>query len=268
MRPPAASCSANPGNPEAAEYYETYCTSGGGGVVPENGLQGSTNPALNTVGNVAYTRAMTALGVSIALAALQNPECANLFGGGVAGTPNPALFLSAMWNAGSIAFGFEEDVVNSQHRTIVSWTNAFTTASGCASYPNGVPTNCNSATITVNTNASTPDNYAGSAQDFAVTILHELGHVYQFMYGQDSTAIQYDALGNSPPVRARTTAISSGLFALTNELLQTAISAHSAIDLDWAPHRCRPTFAGGGREYKGYGARPEWRRLRRRIRHS
>jgi RHS repeat-associated protein len=182
---------------------------GGGGAVggwvgpsSEKGIfQGSVNPALNAPGNILQTEADTVIGVLTALSALQNPECASLFVQGFGGAPDPATFLAAIWNGtaanASFQFAFIGDTL-ANGGAISSWTNATTSVSGPCVVVGGVPAGgCTSVSITINTNAGTPFNFAGNAQSWAATILHELGDAYEDLFGPSSTAIQYD--GNGSP---------------------------------------------------------------------
>jgi hypothetical protein len=156
------------------------------------------NPA-NAISSL-RVQAETLLGVQAALNALNTiPSCASLFEG-VGFTPNPATVLSDIWNNtgyGSFSFSYIPDGTNPNTGAINEWTNAQTGGSGYVGLgPGGLP-QYTSATITMNTNASTPLNFSGGVQNWEVTILHELGHVYQMLFGQSSTQILYDG-PNSP----------------------------------------------------------------------
>ena len=159
---------------------------------------GSTNPALNTpaAANGATTQAWALVGEQLALGVLEsNPDCSNFIGIPPVGGPDPATLLAEIWSGtstvASVEFGYISDTTDA-NGNITGWENAVTGASAPCGTFQPFPTFCSHATIELNTNASTPDNYAPTAQAWAVTILHELGHVYQWLYSQDSTSVQYD----------------------------------------------------------------------------
>ena len=174
-----------------------------GSIQTQRVYTGSVNPLLNNPANAIsplIVQANTLLGVQAALNALNTePSCASLFQG-VGFTPNPATVLSDIWNNtgyGSFNYGYIQDGTNPNTGAINSWTNAQTTGNGYVGIgPGGLP-QFTSATITMNTNASTPLNVSGGVQNWEVTILHELGHVYQMLFGPSSTQILYDG-PNSP----------------------------------------------------------------------
>ncbi len=191
-------------DPNCDPNYCPYgiCGTGGPGQqpgpIPQEGRQGSTNPALNTpaAANGATTQAWALVGEQLALGVLEsNPDCSNFIGIPPVGGPDPATLLAEIWSGtstvASVEFGYISDTTDA-NGNITGWENAVTGASAPCGTFQPFPTFCSHATIELNTNASTPDNYAPTAQAWAVTILHELGHVYQWLYSQDSTSVQYD----------------------------------------------------------------------------
>jgi hypothetical protein len=123
-------------------------------------------------------------------------------------TPDPSTVLAAIWNGtgyGSFDYSYIADIVNPMG-AVTAWINAQTTPAGLTGYSGGLPTYAY-ATIKMNTNASTPLNVSSSAQDWGMTILHELGHVFQFLFGQNSTQIKYDGEGAPAGASAVNTAL-------------------------------------------------------------
>ncbi len=174
------------------------------GPVPDEGRQGSTNLMLTdpALANGAATQAWALVGEQLALAVLTgNPACSSFIGIPPVGGPDPATLLAELWSGtagnASLQFGYIPDagaVINGQVQ-ITGWTNASTGGEGTctvAGLPPGSTPICTYAVMEINTNASTPDNYTPTAQAWAITILHELGHVYQWLYGQNSTSVQWD----------------------------------------------------------------------------
>ncbi len=197
-------------DPHCNVFYNPICpggvctqpgVAGDDGPIPEEGRLGSTNPALNdpAAANPIATEAWALVGYALALQALtQNPDCSAFIGIPPVGGPSPATLLSEIWNGttenASITYGYIPDD-NSNGK--ISWLNAETGGEGPCQVAGGVPSGgCSSAIIELNTNASTPDNYAPTAQAWAVTLLHELGHVYEYLYGQNNTSIQFDGPGS------------------------------------------------------------------------
>ena len=112
----------------------------------------------------------------------------------------------------------------------------------------GVPSGgCSSAIIELNTNASTPDNYAPTAQAWAVTLLHELGHAYEYLYGQNSTSIQYDGPG-SPAGTSQNEHCKRPLSLLSmNHRIQFALIALAACTCCSSVGSAQPAAAGTAR---------------------
>jgi RHS repeat-associated protein len=129
----------------------------------------------------------------IALNALLSPSCASLFGVGAIGVPDPYDMLSAILNGtgyAAIAYANMAPIQGDPANPPYAINNATTNSVGPPS--NGFT--YNSATITFNTSPLAPFNFAGtSLVNNAATILHELGHVYMYLYGQSTTSILNDS---------------------------------------------------------------------------
>jgi RHS repeat-associated protein len=121
-----------------------------------------------------------------ALTDLQNPDCAAVFAGGIAKGDNPSTVL-------------EQIVAGTKYAsvTFVSLSplvGAVTAESGFWKFKK--------ATIEINTyNNPSVGVYwnAGNAQVNALTLLHELGHIFNFLFGNGSSTIVNDVLKNGNP---------------------------------------------------------------------
>jgi hypothetical protein len=144
----------------------------------------------------------------IALNTLQtNSGCAalfgvNNFGNQINGVPDPETVLSDILDGtGYASIAYLNIPQNDE--TIA---NAETSPVG----PVSLSHTWGSAAITFNTNPSAPFNYQSLIVD-AVTILHELGHVYEYLFGQSSTAI-LDDQDNVALSKANTALVQSKCF--------------------------------------------------------
>jgi len=140
-----------------------------------------------------YVTNLTQTAGKLALLALQNnPDCASLFESGGADVPNPLVVLAAIMGGTGYA--------NIQYASMAPYDINPTTGSykiNNATTTPVLPVSANgtfpSATITINTSSLAPHNFSTtSLVADAVTLLHELGHVYEFLFGADSTAILDD----------------------------------------------------------------------------
>jgi hypothetical protein len=147
-------------------------------------------------------RANVLMAGSLALQALEdNPACNALFNPeGIPQIPDPANVLSNILNGtgfATIAYQYmpvAPPSLNPNGDLQYEIVNATTTNPLDA---NGYPT------ITINTNSLSSFGYTTglgtfNIQDAAVTLLHELGHVYDALWGQNSTTIQNDSGFGNP----------------------------------------------------------------------
>jgi hypothetical protein len=157
-----------------------------------------TSPMLVSLVDPAVTGARTAAAVQKALEALSNPDCASLFGNGV----NPVALLTALASGKSSLGTISNADLGRAHK------NDMTAAITTGILGPGGPTNFSGANITINNNPSSPFNagWAGvtlfgppalstnysDADLNAATIIHELGHVANDIYGPGSSAILWD----------------------------------------------------------------------------
>jgi len=108
-----------------------------------------------------------------------NADCAGLFGGGP--YPSATTLLAQIDN--SFKFG----PIDSEAGTV---TSATTTGYGSVMY-GAVPLNT-SVTILLNNTSAGASFVAGNVDDWAVTILHELGHAVYDLYGSYASKITPD----------------------------------------------------------------------------
>jgi hypothetical protein len=115
-----------------------------------------------------------------ALELLEQPGCTlALFNGVQPGQLAPAQVLQNLYTSGNITYGYIGD--NSTGATTVPLVTA------TPDDPNATP----SGVVTLNDNLYGLWDMQSAAQE-AVTLIHELGHVYAIMYGAGSTAISAD----------------------------------------------------------------------------
>lgn len=189
-------------NPDAAGYASAVqaCQNAGAAVAPapapsQTGGGASSSGALSAL----YTSA-----VFSAIAALKNPECAAIFNTNpnAANQYDPAAVLASMalggtaagippgTSFGSITFGVLPliDAAVTQPDS-GSWVNNGS--------PGGIAL---SATIIIQSSQLSAGYYGNDTpQQLAMTLIHELGHVFNEVYGLGGSAILYDALPNGRP---------------------------------------------------------------------
>lgn len=139
----------------------------------------------------------------------EDPNCAAVFTSPTTGASaiNPATLLSDLQGGeagpgpyGSIGFGPLRTTPGILPGT-VSYTNATTTPVPQYGMVNGQNTVVGMQVfITINTDPNSPYN-KGTAYDRAVTLLHELGHAYNILFGTGSSHI-IDDQGDSPAARS------------------------------------------------------------------
>ena len=132
--------------------------------------------------------------VDAAQAALDNPNCASLFNVGKnAAVPDPATLLAiiASGHSGEVYLTFG-DLGPPKHGTA---TNAVTRPTGYAMEPDGTvgfTGVADKSVVVFNSNPGVPFN-SGTVTDNATTLLHELGHVYENLFGMGTTLLVDDS---------------------------------------------------------------------------
>jgi hypothetical protein len=116
--------------------------------------------------------------------ALLKPDCAALFGGGPCSSP--ITVLSRLSN--SCKFASIEDENNPDGTRTV--TSAMASGSGTAMYGN-IPVHT-SVDILLNITSAGASFVSGNVNDWALTILHELGHAFHYLYGSAASQITPD----------------------------------------------------------------------------
>jgi RHS repeat-associated protein len=179
--------------------------------------QAQTQAAVVSQTFITYTPQMRVqVGGFLALnALLNNGACASLFGGDVgsklSGVPDPYNVLSDILNGtGYASIGYGNMNPTNVTATGYNIDNAVTSPVGY----NSATGLFSSASITINTSQYAPFNSGGFISD-AVTLLHELGHVYEYLFGQSSTAILDDD-GNKAQSQANTALVQSTCFPGVN----------------------------------------------------
>jgi RHS repeat-associated protein len=131
-----------------------------------------------------------------------NPACDSLFGL-TEGSPNPSQFLQQLFP------GIQIGDITSAPGTV---TSATTVGTGPIPVPIGDGATqilYSGVVITINDLAGT--FITGNTQSQAVTLLHELGHAYDDMYGPTSTLIESDA-GSTAQSMANTALVQKNCF--------------------------------------------------------
>ncbi len=195
-------------SPDFCEAFPELCSGDGG----NDGTGGGDSSGMQTIGGnggkasdpgggdgstalakaVANTIQKIGGGVAAALAALANPNCAALFNLDPS-APDPTTLLSQASEGKNPQVYFTEGFILSQSSGTM--TNA-TTQMTSYSLQNGTITYtgvANKTVVVFNYDPNAPFN-TGSTTDAAVTVLHELGHVYEFLYGLGSTFLVNDSI--------------------------------------------------------------------------
>jgi RHS repeat-associated protein len=156
-------------------------------------------PMLGSLIDPIVTGGRTAAAVQEALQALSNPNCASLFGNGV----NPVALLTALASGRGISnANLGVTAIAGGIQVDVAVTQAIPSSAGAGG------TGLGGASITVNNNPSSPFNAGWTGATLfgaplspaysdlelnATTIIHELGHAANFIYGAGASAILNDA---------------------------------------------------------------------------
>jgi len=155
---------------------------------------GSPGTGSGGTGAAGRVTAELASAYQLAESLLKQPDCSNIFGQGTTAsgaTLTAAQVLTSLYSGGplgNITVG-APPVTPPPGYTINATTQAGVTVSGI-----GGPSQ-NAAYITINDTAG--DYFAGSALDQVVTLLHELGHAMNDIFGPGTSVIQPD--GSSVP---------------------------------------------------------------------
>ena len=130
--------------------------------------------------------------------ALSNPDCAGLFGlTGQQGNQSPGALAVLAMISGSFVFG---PIANTGNFI----TSATTAGIGSKTIP--IPGNATmvvnaSVLITLNNTTNGASFVSGSANDWAATILHELGHAYWDLFGQGTSKILPDGTNSQQSLK-------------------------------------------------------------------
>ena len=130
-------------------------------------------------------------------AALADPRCAALFNvGNDPSVPDPQTLLAEMASGlyGRAYMTFS-DIGGPQNGTIANAQTSTTSYQAQPGFIVGFSGVSNNAVLTINTNPLAPFN-SGTAVYDATTLLHELGHVYEKLFGVGSTFSVDDNTGN------------------------------------------------------------------------
>jgi RHS repeat-associated protein len=141
---------------------------------------------------VQATSAKITAAVQAALGALSSPTCAGLFDLDP-NAPAPAALLAQIASGNDPQAYFTEEYIPQPGPNTA--TNAQTQATSY-SIQNGQVTNtgtANNVVVVFNDNPAAPFN-TGSVTASAITVLHELGHVYELLYGLGSTNLVNDSI--------------------------------------------------------------------------
>jgi hypothetical protein len=167
--------------PPCYDAANSGACSGGGGT------GGDAQPPPGTGGGAGpQNRDLLGAALDQALADLLKPNCAqSVFGGGIAKGYDPAMVLEDIVSGtkyGSIQFALLSPLIGADEVTngILRWKKA---------------------TITINTYNGPSATYwnAGNASVNAYTLLHELGHAFNGLFGNGSSAIVFDANPDGSP---------------------------------------------------------------------
>jgi len=140
---------------------------------------------------VANTVARIAAAVDLAIAALANPKCAGLFNLDP-NAPSPAALLAAIQSGSDPHAFFTEENLPPLGPGLQ--TNAITQPTSYSSQ-NGTLVSTGKVTgveTVFNWSPSAPFNTASVIAN-AITVLHELGHIYEALYGMGSTLLVNDS---------------------------------------------------------------------------
>jgi RHS repeat-associated protein len=163
----------------------------------------AVNQAINTMARIQA-------GVAAAIKALNSENCERLFNLDP-NAPDPAILLSQIANNQNDSVYFTESYFPNTGNLA---TNAVTQKTAF-SMQNGSLVNVGyggtNYLVAFNVNPSAPFN-SGSVNSDAVTILHELGHIYEDLYGLGSTLLIDDSNGNTAASQYNTALVSKNCF--------------------------------------------------------
>jgi hypothetical protein len=127
-----------------------------------------------------------------ALLDLTNPQCAAVFAGGIAKGDDPSSILFALVSGSLLGGG-------SQYGKIIF--SVIPSYAAATEQTSGGFFGKKQATIDINTITSPTATYwnAGNSAVNAITLLHELGHAFNGLFGAGSSTIQYDANKDGTP---------------------------------------------------------------------
>jgi RHS repeat-associated protein len=133
-------------------------------------------------------------GLELALYTLKNNDgCASLFGTiGTAGQ-NPSLAIDPVGVLATLSNSFTFDQIASQAGTVTSATTTGVGSTQLQIDTSGTMINVSkSVSIVLNNTSQGAAFVSGNVNDWAATILHELGHAYWALYGDGTSAITPD----------------------------------------------------------------------------
>jgi RHS repeat-associated protein len=207
-------------DPGGVEYLASYSGEGdwdgstnyippSGGVGDPIGGGGAPDPEPMPVSDKIMLQEWIAGLNRAAQALLNNPNCSTLFGWtGGAGNASPSSIEGIIGVLSNISNSYKFGSIPSPDDTV---TSATTTGVGSSSIavPNGTMLVSAGVVITVNNTTPSASFVSGNVNDWAATILHELGHAYWDLYGPGTSLIVPDSsstatsMANSALVRQR-----------------------------------------------------------------
>jgi RHS repeat-associated protein len=196
------------------EYSVTVCAyenlalgpgGGGTGSTPQEEKGQHAAPSAAGMAQLAAWAASAAARLQAAVALAVNalatdPKCESLFGL-TPGSPDP---LDLLRDLASGTSGYGYFVLDAFTPGTNGWqTNATTMGTGGSN--NAYGGSFSGAEVTFNINPAAPFNSTANTQANAITVLHELGHVYMDVFGANSTKIQNDM--DSPQTSVNNTSL-------------------------------------------------------------